>query len=328
MTHGDPGVTALASPNLALVKYWGKAPGGVNLPATPSLGISLAALETRTVVRRLAATSQSNDRVEIAGEPQRSSRFEDFFENIRSELGAEIRFDAQSRNNFPTAAGLASSASGFAALSLACAELCECPLSPAKLSAIARVGSGSAARSVFGGFVVFPAGSPAAESFAPPDHWPELRVLICRVSESEKAISSRAGMEHTRRTSPFYENWVTDAESVYNRACRAVEQRDLEGLGEAMRESYLRMFATMISAGPPFLYWQPESVALIHLCERLRRNGIAAWETMDAGPQVKILTLSSYVPMVRAAVEQELTTAHVLESEVGLATRLAERGPS
>lgn len=283
-----------ASPNLALVKYWGKADSQLNLPATSSLGITLAGLQSVASV----AESKNDDTVLLNGSPADLSRYSGFFSHLRTRLKTNIRFNAQCSNSFPTGAGLASSSSGFASLAAACANMADSGVQTTTISALARIGSASAARSVYGGFVALPAGAFQAEQLFPPDFWTDCRIVLVAVSRAEKPVSSRAAMEITRLTSPAYPDWVRSSRQMFSDACRAVDGKDIEKLGTVMRLSYLRMFATMMSASPPILYWLPESLQLIRLCEQIRSEGIQAWETMDAGPQVKVLCLKGDVPAI------------------------------
>ncbi len=303
---GASGALCRASPSLALLKYWGKRSGRHNLPATPSLAVALEALKTTTRVR-----FAERDEVLVDGRPQDPERYAPFFAEVRRLLAAELRFHAESTNNFPAAAGLASSSSGFAALAVACATLCAsaaptesvrrraAALSLGRLSALARLGSASAARALFGGFVLLPAGVRSARQLAPAEHWPELRILIAVVTEKAKELSSRTAMERTRLTSPYFKSWVRSAGKELPEAIEGVMHRDLERLGLAMRRSYLRMFGTMLACDPPVIYWAPESLALIRACAELRTEGLGAWETMDAGPQVKILCLAPELPPIK-----------------------------
>ena len=306
---------ASCSPSLALIKYWGKSDSDSNLPATPSLALSLQELRTET---RVWALTGGRDQVIINGQNQEIGRFVRFFDSLRTDIDRhDLSFWVESTNNFPTAAGLASSSSGFAALSLAAMAaadaLPEAEKSGAsrlslasrhRLSALARQGSGSAARALYGGFTLLPANSPHAIPLKAASHWPELRVIVVRISEVAKGISSRAAMEKTRLSSPYYPAWITDAPLICGAAVQALEARDLDSLGSLMRQSYLRMFATMFAADPPIIYWLPPSLAVIQLCAELRNAGIPAWETMDAGPQVKIFTVDTQVAAICQALEQ------------------------
>ena len=274
---------AVACASLALIKYWGKRSSSDNTPATGSLAVTLSGLESRT-----SAAFDDRDSVTVGGAEQPLERFLPFLDMLRGELGVEARFSVSSENTFPTAAGLASSSSGFAALAGAVSALVGADLSPDRLSALARRGSGSATRSVFGGFTVFAAGATAAVQEHDEAFWPDFRVVVAVVSEDAKPQSSRTAMESSRTTSPYYDRWVETSPALLADARSALSRRDWNALGPLIRQSYLRMFGTMFSAEPPLLYWQPASLALIRALDDLRREGFTAWETMDAGPQVKV----------------------------------------
>lgn len=305
-------VCAVVSPSLALVKYWGKIPGAVNLPATSSLAVTIGAVRSSTTIE-----AGDEDRVTIDGELQDMDRFLSVLNAVRAKSSGPVPVHVESTNSFPTAAGLASSSSGLAALALGLDLFYETGLERSELSAIARQGSGSAARAVYGGFTEWLAGSESASQVAPADYWPEVRVLIVIVRSGKKPVSSRAGMENTRLTSPFYPAWTETSDDLFRRARAALERRDIEGLGVVMRQSYLRMFSTMFTSEPPLIYWEPESLAVIRLCEELRAGGTAVWETMDAGPQVKLITLASHVPQILSALEKAVPGSRIIQSEVG-----------
>ena len=309
------------SPNLALVKYWGKRPRGLNLPATPSLGLALGGLETVTVG---SLRDAGEDRLEVDGAPQTGSRIEAFFDSARALLGTERRFELRSRSSFPASAGLASSSSGFAALALVLARLLGADGDEDLVAELARRGSASAARALVGGFCWFPAGARRAGALCPPEHWPDLRVLAALVTRSPKLRSSRDAMADTAATSPYYRGWVRDASRLAPEARQACLARDLEGLGRAMRLSYSRMHAALLAADPPRCYWLPETLALIAVCADLRAAGVEAFETIDAGPQVKVLCREGDLPRIRAALEMAVPRAEFLVASPGAGPRLLE----
>lgn len=318
--HETPraGVRVRTSPSLALVKYWGKKTGGRNLPATTSLAVTLAGLDTRTLVR--VAVPGEGDSVRVGGELQDARRYAPFFDDARRRFRSPLRFAASSENSFPSAAGLASSSSGFAALSLGCAALsglAEGRRTSGLASEVARLGSASAARAVYGGFTLLPAGARRAEPLEGPAYWPEFRVVVALATRERKRESSRGAMELTRTSSPYYSPWVRDARKVSREALSAFRDRDAEKLGELMRLSYLRMHASALASEPPVLYWLPASVALIKACAALRANGVGAWETMDAGPQVKVFCLAADLDAVGAALREAAPGCELIVTEPG-----------
>ncbi len=314
-------VTVQTSPSLALIKYWGKETQGINIPATGSLAVGLHDLRTKTTVT--ADPSAECDSVSIGGTEQPLHHFSTVIDTLRERAHASGRTDAdtplavESGNSFPTAAGIASSSSGFAALTIALDAWWALNLPAAELSRIARTGSGSAARSVFGGFTRFQAGSESAEALYSAEWWPELRILVAITDTGPKTVGSRDGMERTRSSSPYYDAWVADARVLIGKAERALADRSVERLGPLMRESYLRMVGSSIAASPPVLYWLPASVAVIRACDELRGEGLVAWETMDAGPQVKILSTARDVEAVRERIASVAGVKTILVSGVG-----------
>src|SRR5436305_6043259 len=288
-----PATTARANVNLALVKYWGKRDPELNLPATGSISLTLEGL---SVEARVAFCDRATDRIEIDGVPARgeeAARVTHFLDVLRREAGRREGADVVTRSTVPRGIGLASSAAAFAALALAGSHAAGLRLEPPALSALARRGSGSAARSIFGGFVEWRRGERAdgrdsvAEPLAPPDFW-DLRVVVAVTSSAPKAVSSRAGMEHAA-TSPFYPAWVAGAEADLAEARAAIRARDLEALGLVAEHSALEMHAVGMAARPPLLYWRGATVDCLDRVWKLRAEGTPAFASIDAGPQVKVL---------------------------------------
>ena len=298
-------VRVRAAPSLALVKYWGKSDAPRNLPATSSLAVTVTSLYTEV---RLQASSGRDD-LSVDGTVVPAARHAPFFDAARLTLGVATRYRAEASNNFPGAAGLASSASLFAALALGCAALAGGGISRERLSALARVGSASAARALWGGFNTLEAGAECAGGAFPEDYWPELRLLVAVTSRRRKPLPSRDAMLRVAATSPYYPAWVANAPATFQAALEAVRARDLERLGPNMRASYLRMFGTMLAADPPINYLLPQSLQVLEVLEELRAAGVGAWETMDAGPQVKIACLAEDVERIRSALLAEANLA-------------------
>ncbi len=300
--------TALARANIALAKYWGKRPLPGNVPATPSLSITLAGLETRTTVTFDAALDRdvfTLGGVAVDGEPL--TRVTRVLDEVRALAGFAHRARVESANGFPTASGLASSASGFAALARAALAAAGVERPLAEVSRLSRRASASAARSVFGGFVALGTGEaegddPAAAVVAPKEHW-EVAVVVGAVTLAPKSVGSTSGMQHCRDTSPYYPAWVADAPKLFAEVRRAVLARDLPALGVATEASALRMHACMMASDPALLYFQPATMALLSAVRALRAAGVGAWATIDAGPHVKVLTALADAPRVAAALE-------------------------
>jgi diphosphomevalonate decarboxylase len=298
--------SAFAPSNIALCKYWGKRDAALNLPLNSSLSISLGSLGTRTELR-LRDGAAGPPAVHLNGEllsPESSfaNRVASFLE-LFPMVG--ISFEVRTENNIPTAAGLASSASGFAALVLALDDLAGWGLGGRMLSMLARLGSGSASRSVFDGFVQWHMGTSAdgSDSFAEPfsKPWPEFRIGILELTDAEKPVGSRDGMNRTVETSALYSNWPGQANADFHAIRSAILKRDFIALGQTAEHNALSMHATMMSAWPPLIYLQPESMAMIHRVQRVRAEGLEVYLTIDAGPNIKLLFLQENEAAVAAA---------------------------
>jgi diphosphomevalonate decarboxylase len=325
-------VTAVAQPNIALVKYWGKRDAARNVPAAGSLSITLAALHTQTSVTfdpSLAADDAMLNGERSAADTRKIAAFLDLF---RARANVAIRARVESRNDFPTGAGLASSASGFAALAVAADRALGLRLPPAELSALARRGSGSAARSIFGGFVEMAAGSrdDGADAFASPllDPWAwPLAVVVAITSRARKAVDSRAGMTATQRTSPYYRDWIATVPGDLAKARAAVQARDFARLAAVSEASCLAMHAVMLATRPALLYWNGATVECLHRVRALQRDGVAAFFTIDAGPQVKVVCLPDVATAVADALRDVHGVASVLTSGLGAGARVIEAAP-
>jgi len=299
-------VVAEANTNIALVKYWGKRPGPYNLPAVGSLSLTLEGLTTRTEVRFDAALATDelvlNGKLQ-EGEPAR--RIAGFLELVRERAGIRERGRVTSENNFPTAAGLASSASAFAALALAATRAAGLELPARELSILARRGSGSAARSIFGGLVEMHKGEreDGADSFAEPVDGAEamsLRLVVGVTTEGAKETLSTDGMRHTAETSPYYADWVRTHPADLVEAKRAIAARDLEALGVVTERSALTMHASAMAARPAVVYFIGATIDGYRGVVAMRKAGLPAWFTCDAGPHVKVLTDAKHADEVAA----------------------------
>lgn len=292
---------AIAHSNIALVKYWGKreaVPGvadDLNLPAVGSLSLTLDRLRTETEVH-----PGERDAFFLGGELHSGGPAVKVFRHLDRVWTAAGYTSPRpacrvvSINHLPTSAGLASSASGFAALTLAAAAAFGHPGDAAALSVLARRGSGSAARSLWGGFVRLERGEQAdgedcrARPLFPPDHW-ALRLLVVHTARGAKAIGSTDGMKRCRETSPYYAAWVETSEADLGAAEAAIAARDLGALGAVMERSCFKMHACMMATDPAILYWNGATLEVIRAVWEARSAGVEAYVTSDAGPHVKVL---------------------------------------
>ena len=284
---------AYAPANIALVKYWGKRDETLNLPATGSLSISLGPLGSHVELSRGTGAA---DAVRLNGRPvpadapfaKRAGAYLDLFRP-----SPDFVFDLQARNTVPTAAGFASSASGFAALAKALDGLFGWGLPARELSILARLGSGSAARSLADGFVEWRAGTAAdgMDSYAErlDAEWPELRVGAVVLCAAEKPVGSREGMKRCVETCEFYREWPARVAKDLAELKAAIARKDFAALGTTAEANALAMHALMAATRPPLVYALPETVAAMRMVWAAREEGLALWFTMDAGPNVKLL---------------------------------------
>jgi len=300
---------AVAHSNIALVKYWGKRealpgqPDDLNLPAVGSLSFTLDRLRSDTLVAPDPRDSFILNDEHHADAPKIFRHLD----RIWRETGATSPrppTHVRSTNYLPTAAGLASSASGFAALTLAAAAAYGLDLPRRSLSVLARRGSGSAARSLWGGFVRQHRGDEGgrgcyAEPLFPQDYW-DLRLLIVHTARGPKSIGSTEGMQRCRATSPYYQPWLDTSERDLAAAEAAIAARELSALGAVMERSCFKMHASMLATDPPLLYWNGRTLDVIRAVWAAREAGLPGFVTSDAGPHVKVLTLPAHAEPLAA----------------------------
>lgn len=291
---------AFASANIALCKYWGKRDTELNLPVTSSLSISLGEKGARTTIE----LNENQDILTVNGENmamnsafgQRIKVYLDLFRH------SNLFFKVDIKLNIPFAAGLASSACGFASLVLALNDLFGWKLAESKLSILARLGSGSACRSISPGFIEWHAGTrlDGMDSYSEKltTRWTELCVGLVMVNRQAKPISSSEAMKRTVATSALYSAWPTKVVRDMVLIKQAVEQQDFIQLGETAESNALNMHAMMLSAWPPILYALPETILAMQKIWKLREEGVTVYFTQDAGPNLKLLFLNQELPML------------------------------
>lgn len=315
--------TARSCSNIAFIKYWGNRDNTLNIPANGSISMNLRGIETTTTVNLDA--SLRSDELYLNGQPagetaaKRASRHLDYFRRAsESELCARII----SVNNFPTGAGIASSASGFAALTVAGSIAFGLNYSTRQLSRLARLGSGSACRSIPGGFVEWHAGRSDDKSYArtlfQADYW-DLVDIVAVVTESHKVTTSASG-HLTADTSVLQRARVANAASRLRKCRQALENRDFQTLADVIEEDALLMHAVMMTSKPRLVYWNGATVEIIQEISRWRRNGLEAAFTIDAGANVHVITLAKN----RRRVSEQLRTLsgilYLIEASAGYGT--------
>lgn len=305
---------ARAHTNIALIKYWGKQNEELAIPMNSSLSLTLDKFYTETEVE--FKSDISKDIFYLNGEPDdetliKVSKFLDLFRDAK---GIKDRAIVTSINKVPTAAGLASSASAFAALGAAANIASGLNLNHKQLSTFVRKGSGSATRSIYGGLVQWYKGDSDETSFAQPvddADW-DIGMVVVIVNSKEKKISSREGMKQTVLTSPFYDMWPNEAEKDLKAIKIAIKNRDFKSVGKITENSAMKMHATMLSANPSIIYFQPNSILVMQIVQQLRKEGIEAFFTMDAGPNVKILCRLSQAEIIKKRLMENFREENII----------------
>jgi diphosphomevalonate decarboxylase len=312
-----------AHSNIALIKYWGKNNILLNTPAVGSISLTLDGLFTETAVEfdeKLKADSFIlNDNAVSENDTKRISMF---LEKVRKMSGVKNYAKVVTSNNFPTAAGLASSASGFAALAMAASEAAGLQLSPKALSILARKGSGSAARSILGGFVEMYKGEKEdgtdsfAEQIKEKDYW-DIRLLAAVTTSQKKKVASTDGMRRSKQTSPYYAAWLERQEIDLDNMRRSILDKNFTQLGELAEYSALKMHAMAMASHPGLIYWNGATIEGIQLVYRLREQGVEVYFTIDAGPQLKIICLPENENKVIAELQRMNGIQQIIRSKPG-----------
>lgn len=312
--------TGVACANIAFIKFWGNQDSNLRIPANSSLSMNLAGLVTRTQVTfnpNLASDQLTINHASASAEGMARVRL--VLDLVREMAGLDCFANIASENNFPTGAGIASSASAFAALSLAASAAAGLKLSERELSRLARRGSGSACRSIPTGFVEWQAGlddeSSYAFSIASPDHW-DLVDCIAVVSETHKPTTSSEGHK-LADTSVLQAARLADTPARLERCRWALLKRDFDCLAEVIELDCNLMHAVMMTSNPVLLYWQPVTLAVIHAVRDWRKSGMPVCYTIDAGPNVHVLTQLGFAGQVRQMLGQIPGVNEILVAKPG-----------
>lgn len=320
-----PRASAQAPANIAFIKYWGTRDSEATLPYNPSISMTLSHCVSRCTIERLGGGPG-----EVLFRPPGgvlAPAAPGFAEGVRRHLsalaswaGVEGPFRVATENTFPTGAGIASSASGFAALAAAFCGLVDRQVTPRELSVLARAsGSGSAARSAFGGYVEWPEGEGKEEGYAvclaAEGHW-EIHDLVAVVDDSPKGVSSRQGHE-AALSSPYFQPRLELLAERLAVVRRAIERRSLADLGPVIEEEAIDLHLIAMSSRPAIFYWRPATLAVLAAVRDLRAEGTAVWATIDAGPNVHLICESAEVERVAAAVGSMPEVSRLIRDRVG-----------
>lgn len=314
-----PQFTARAHTNIALIKYWGKKDQDLIIPMNSSLSLTLDHFYTDTMVS--FDSDLSHDIFSLNGKFIDDPHITQFMDLIRQKAHIKTFAHIDSTNHVPSTAGLASSASSYAALAASASKAAGLNLSHKDLSRLARRGSGSACRSIYGGFVEWRKGTNDKTSFAIPleEHlnW-NICMIVALVNTHKKKISSRVGMQRVVATSPYYEGWLKSTATDLINIKKAIQRRDFQMLGEITESNALKMHALNLSATPHFNYFDPLSLALMNTVEHLRTaQHIQCYYTLDAGPNVKILCKENDVATIKKVLTSQFPTVKLVTARPG-----------
>lgn len=314
---------ATAAPNIALIKYWGKRDRSRNLPAVGSISLTLAELQTRMRVEFDAALEEDCLTINGASEPGMLSRISRCLDAVAGPARSRARVDSVA--NFPVAAGLASSASAFAAVVVAAAKAAGLDADRQRLANLAGSASGSAARSLYGGFVELENRDDdvVVRTLREPDEWP-LRIVVAITSSGPKPVGSGEAMERSRLTSPFYRRWVDEQPADLAAARAAIDARDFGQLAAVAEHNCLKMHSVMWASRPPVVYWNSATLDCLQRVRELQAAGTEVFFTIDAGPQVKAVCTPDSEARVASALAELDGVEKVLASGLGPGAALSD----
>lgn len=312
---------AEAQPNIALIKYWGKSSARENLPAVGSLSVTLESLKTRMTVE--FDRSLQADQLSVNGKPAAHMlpRVSSCLDKLLGSSRARAKISSEC--NFPIAAGLASSASSFAALVVAASRAAKLDIDTQSLARAAGRASGSAARSLYGGFVELRTDPQNiyVEPILDADAWP-VEVIVAVTSTGEKPVSSGEAMNLSAATSPFYKSWVEHQDHDLGVARTAVAERDFAALAAIAEHNCLKMHSVMWASRPPVVYWNKSTLMCMETVRELQKEGVPVFFTIDAGPQVKAVCLAEAADRVHRAMRETDGVITTMRSSLGSGARV------
>ncbi|CAI2594476.1 hypothetical protein AKUH3B111A_06900 [Apilactobacillus kunkeei] len=311
-------ITARAHTNIALVKYWGKENEELIIPANSSLSLTLDEFYTDTSVH--FDESLSSDEVTLNGKVIEDEKITKFMDIIRKKSNINAFARIESTNHVPTSAGLASSASAYAALAAAGSKAYGLNLSQKGLSRLARRGSGSATRSIFGGFAAWNKGTDDESSYGYSIENPvkmDINMIAIILDNQPKKISSRKGMKISIETSPYYQSWIKQTTADFQIIEEAIKENDFTTLGKTAELNAMRMHSLTLSSDPSYLYINADSLKVINMVKELRETGVECYYTMDAGPNVKIICQSDKISAITDKLSDKFSNDQIKVSGPG-----------
>ena len=325
--------TAEAAPNIALVKYWGKRDEKLILPVGGSIAVTMDE-QLKSIVTVMFSEKLKEDELWINDKkmitPEELEKAIPQLNVVREMAGVKLGAKIVVKSIVPVAGGLAGSSAGLCAQALASAEALGLKLDKRELSILCRRGSGSACRSIYGGFVEWKRGEKIdgsdsyAVQIADENHWPELRAVIALLETKEKKVKSRAGMKQTVATSSLYPKRIQNLSKTLDIVRNAILKKDLPTLLETIMRESNNMHATMLDTWPPIFYLTDKSKEIIYAIHEFNANGIKAGYTFDAGPNPIIFTVEKYVPEIKRILEDIEGIQNIFVCKPGSGPRIVE----
>lgn len=317
--------------NIAFIKYWGKSDEVLKIPMNNSLSLTLDAFYSESKVHFDSRLKEDKLFLDGKLEDKKALKKAQIILNwVREKAKIKTFARIDSVNHVPTAAGLASSASGLAALAGAASLSAGLDLSKKELSRLARKASGSASRSIYPGFAEWQKGKNDLDSYAvpiDPAEW-DIGMIFIILDDQEKEISSTEGMRRVVESSPYYDGWLKSTEKDLIETKEAISKKDFDQLGEVAESSALKMHALNLSARPPFNYWSPNSIRAMRKVEELRDLGYSVYFTMDAGPNVKVICKQSEMTEIYEHLLRDYQTEQLVKAYPGPGIQIIDKEES
>lgn len=319
--------TAIAPSNIAFTKYWGRKDEVLRLPENGSIAMCLSNLLTTTTVE--FSKDYRKDQVTINGggvEQGEADRVIKHLDRIRALAKINLKAKVVSNNNFPTATGLSSSASGFAALTLAAVKAADLNLSEKQLSILARQGSGSACRSIPSGFVEWLDGNTSETSYAKtifPSNWWNIADIVAVVSEGKKEVPTSQGMQKAQ-SSPFMRVRLSNMKKKNNLVKKYIKQRNFKQFGELIEAEALELHTIMLTQRPALIYWTPGTLQIMKLVPNWRAEGIPVYFTINTGQDIHLICEQKNVKKIQAKLRQLKEVKEIIVNTPGEGTKLSK----
>ena len=318
--------TAIGPSNIAFTKFWGRIDESLRLPENGSVSMTLSNLLTTTTVE--FSPNYKQDQIIINGgglESGEAERVIKHLDRVRKMAGISLKAKVVSNNNFPTGTGLSSSASGFAALTLAASAAAGLKLSEKELSILARLGSGSACRSIPAGFVEWLDGNTSETSYAtqifPPDWW-NIADVVAVVSEGKKEVATSVGQQGAQ-SSPFMAVRLSRMKDKNKLVKKLIEEKNFAEFGKLIEQEALELHTIMLTQYPPLIYWTPGTLRIMKLVSRWRTEGIPVYFTINTGQDIHLICEAENIDKVKAKLANLDFVKNIIVNTPGEGTRLS-----